>query len=88
MTDRDSGRASVIEPSAFQPLDTTTSKSPQPGNSRRWLLLACAAVFLLVMFFLLSARSLQIRVNTESPARVSISGLALPFGELPKFVFS
>jgi formylglycine-generating enzyme required for sulfatase activity len=81
MTDRDNRQASVIEPSAFQPLDTTASKSPQPGNGRRWLLLACAAAFLLIMFFLLSARSLQIRVNTEIPAKVSISGLALPFGE-------
>ena len=33
------------------------------------------------MIFLLSARSLQVIVSSETPADVSISGLALPFGD-------
>ncbi len=70
-----------IEPSAFEPLDSAAQKPPQPANTRRWLLLACAALFALVMLFLLSARSLQVVVIAEAPASVELSGLALPFGE-------
>ena len=39
------------------------------------MLLACAAVFLLVMGFLLSARSLQILVVAENPAEIEVSGI-------------
>jgi hypothetical protein len=35
----------------------------------------------LMMLFLFSARSLQITVDAEVPAQVSVSGLALPFGK-------
>ena len=70
-----------IEPSAFQPLDTAAAPPPQRGNPIRWVLVACATVFVLVMAFLLSARSLQITVVAEKPAEVTISGMALPFGE-------
>ncbi len=81
MTDPDAGQARIIEPSSFQPLGSTISKPPRSGNGRRWLLLACVVAFLLVLFFLLSARSLQVLVKAESPADISISGLALPFGQ-------
>ena len=33
------------------------------------------------MLFLYSARSLQIVVDAQAPARVSVAGLALPFGK-------
>lgn len=71
----------AIEPSAFAPLDTSAAKPPAKGNPRRWLLIACALVFVLIMGFLLSAHSLQVIVTAENPAQVSVSGLALPFGE-------
>lgn len=80
MTPADNNSA-VIEPSAFTPLNSEEQKPPQPANSRRWLLGACALVFAVLMIFLLSARSLQIVVIAATPAEVSVSGLALPFGK-------
>lgn len=47
----------------------------------RWLTGAAALVFALAMAFLLSARSLQVIVEAESPVTIDISGFALPFGE-------
>ena len=80
-TQQDSEQPLAIEPSAFAPLDTSATKPAPQGNPRRWLLIGCALVFVLVMGFLLSAHSLQVIVTAESPAQVSVSGLALPFGE-------
>ncbi len=76
---RDNGGA-VIEPSAFQPLGSAEQKPPRKAHPGRWLLAACALVFTLVMLFLLSARSLQVVVTAQTPADVSIDGLALAFG--------
>jgi formylglycine-generating enzyme required for sulfatase activity len=81
MTDNDQAGPTRIEPSSFQPLDAAEEPARAGINTGRWLLLACAAVFLLVMGFLLSARSLQILVVAENPAEIEVSGLALPFGE-------
>ena len=81
MNQQDPAASGVIEPSAFQPLGSADAKPPRRRHTGRWLLLACAALFALLMGFLLSARSLQVLVNAESPADVAISGLALPFGE-------
>jgi formylglycine-generating enzyme required for sulfatase activity len=71
----------AIEPSAFQPLDPTAAPPPKKSNPLRWVLLGTAALFLLVMAFLLTARSLEVVVVAETPADVSVEGLALPFGE-------
>ena len=71
----------LIEPSAFEPLDSAAPKPPRQANTGRWLLLACAVLFAMVMLFLLSARSLQVVVIAETPASVDLSGLALPFGD-------
>ena len=71
----------LIEPSAFEPLDAAAPKPPRQANTGRWLLLACAVLFAIVMLFLLSARSLQVVVIAETPASVDLSGLALPFGD-------
>jgi formylglycine-generating enzyme required for sulfatase activity len=81
MSQQDSSPPLAIEPSAFQPLDTAAAKPPRQGNPVRWVLVACALVFIIIMGFLLSARSLQVLVTAENPAEVSVSGLALPFGE-------
>ncbi|RLQ22331.1 PEGA domain-containing protein [Seongchinamella sediminis] len=70
-----------IEPSAFQPLDTAAADAARPFQPLRWAIAGLGLLFLLIMGFLLSARSLQVIVVAESPASVSISGLALPFGE-------
>jgi len=74
-------RDPTIEPRAFEPLD---SAAAPPGTRRhpvRWLLLGSTAVFALIMAFLFSARSLQVVVISEVPADISVSGLALPFGD-------
>ena len=71
----------TIAPSGFTPLEQATAKSPGRRKTRRWLLVACLLLFALVMLFLFNARSLQITVVAEAPAQVSVSGLALPFGE-------
>ncbi|RLA57303.1 MAG: hypothetical protein DRQ65_01800, partial [Gammaproteobacteria bacterium] len=81
MTQQDSGQPLTIEPSAFAPLDSSAVKPPPRRNPRRWLLIGCALVFVLIMGFLLSAHSLQVVVTAENPAQVSVSGLVLPFGE-------
>ena len=45
------------------------------------VLFFCLALFVLLMLFLLSARSLMIEVAAQAPGHVSVSGLALPFGK-------
>lgn len=72
---------SPIEPSAFQPLGSGPQETKTRFQPLRWALAATALVFVLVMGFLLTSRSLQIIVEAQSPAEVSISGIALPFGE-------
>ena len=71
----------TIAPSGFTPLADAASNTPGPRKKGRWLLFACLAVFVLAMLFLFSARSLQITVNAEVPAQVSVSGIALSFGK-------
>ncbi len=81
MSQQKPGAPEAIEPSAFQPLGSADSKPPAPRNTRRWVLTGAAAIFAVLMIFLLSARSLQVIVISETPAAVSVSGLVLPFGD-------
>ncbi|MCB1689657.1 MAG: PEGA domain-containing protein [Halioglobus sp.] len=75
-----SNKPVTIAPSGFTPLEEATSTAPGPRKKTgRWLLLACLALFVLMMLFLFSARSLHITVDAETPATLSVSGLALPF---------
>ncbi len=72
----------VIEPSAFKPLGDAPEKKPRRLDTLRWLLIATAVVFALVMAFLLSARSVEIRVIAEGETSLDIAGgIALPFGD-------
>jgi formylglycine-generating enzyme required for sulfatase activity len=81
VSQQNTGTPGAIEPSAFQPLGSADKQPQAPRNTGRWLLIACAVVFAVVMIFLLSARSLQVVVTSEPPAEVSISGFTLPFGD-------
>ena len=72
---------SPIQPSAFQPLGNEVELKKSGIAPLRLLLAATALIFIVVMGFLLTASSLQIIVESESQAEVTISGLALPFGE-------
>lgn len=70
-----------IKPSAFEPLSTTPAQAPGTGKPVRWIILITAPVFVAIMAFLLSAKSLQINVVALSPAEVELSGgMYLPFG--------
>lgn len=71
----------AIEPAAFEPLAPNTAKAPTKRLPRHSWLYALIAVFALAMLFLLTARSLEISVVSESEAQTSLSGLALPFGD-------
>ena len=71
----------TISPSGFTPLDQAAPNAPVSRKTGRMVLSFCLGVFVLVMLFLLSARSLMIEVKAQTPAQISVSGLALPFGK-------
>ncbi|MDE0929827.1 MAG: PEGA domain-containing protein [Halioglobus sp.] len=71
----------TISPSGFTPLDQAAPNAPVSRKTGRMVLFFCLGVFVLVMLFLLSARSLMIEVKAQTPAQISVSGLALPFGK-------
>lgn len=74
--------AEPIQPSAFEPLATSTPQRRRGVNPWRWLLVAVLLVFVAIMSFLLMARSVQISVQAQSTADIAISGgLYLPFGD-------
>lgn len=80
MIDREEGPL-TIEPSRFEPLGETAAAPPRQSHPLRWLLAGIAGLFILIMAFLFTSRSLQVVVEAETEASVSISGLALPFGD-------
>ena len=71
----------TILPSGFTPLEQAAPKAPVPRKTGRMVLFFCLGVFVLVMLFLLSARSLMIEVEAQTSAHISVSGLAFPFGK-------
>ena len=71
-----------IKPSAFAPLDPSASPGPATGKPVRWVAIAIAAVFIAIMSFLFTAKSLQIEVDALGETQLSLSGgLFLPFGD-------
>ena len=84
MAEPDNSFDTAIAPSTFEPLtEAGPGPGPQrPGKRRHWMAIATAVVFIAIMGFLLTARSLQITVIADSEAEISIAGgLYLPFGE-------
>ena len=68
-----------LSPTAFEPLSTT---GPSEGV-RRWPLLVGGvggAIVIYALFFLLTARSLDIVVDAIGTADISLSGIAIPIG--------
>ena len=71
-----------IQASTFEPLNSADAPPPATGKPIRWAALGIGAVFLAIMTFLFTAKSLQINVESVSPAEVELSGgLSLPFGD-------
>ncbi|KAA1189003.1 PEGA domain-containing protein [Pseudohalioglobus sediminis] len=69
-----------IQPSAFEPLSAHAPQAQRQRHPWRWALGAVALLFLLIMGFLLSARSLQISVQASAPVDIDIDAITLPFG--------
>jgi formylglycine-generating enzyme required for sulfatase activity len=70
-----------IKPSAFESLSTESTPPPEKSGAVRWVVLVIAALFLAIMAFLFSAKSLQINIEAESDAKITLrGGLLIPFG--------
>lgn len=71
-----------IEPSAFEPLSASEGHTPVAGKPVRWVALAIATIFVAIMAFLFTAKSLQITVEAIGESEIELSGgLLLPFGD-------
>jgi len=74
-------RPVAIEPSAFEPLAEAVVKPRRAARPWHWILLVTAVIFVAIMGFLLSAKSVQITVHAETSTDIELSGgLYLPFG--------
>jgi len=79
--ERGNGPAERIEAAVFQPL---ADDRAAPKRRLRPVVIvgaAAAALFLLALAFLLTARSVEVAVVAEAPAKIDIDGFALPFGQ-------
>ncbi|EAQ98676.1 PEGA domain-containing protein [Congregibacter litoralis] len=70
-----------IQAAAFEPLDPTAVEKKARIPASRWLLIAAVLLFLMALWFLLTARSLEISVVAEEDADLELAGLVLPFGD-------
>ena len=70
----------ALTPTGFQPLDP--GQRPERGPLWPKLVLAAAVALVgAVLFFLLTARSLEIQVDAVGEATVTIQGLSVPLGQ-------
>ena len=74
-------RPPAIEAARFEPLPAAAAPKRRGIAPGRWGLVAVLAVFLGALWFLLTARSLEVAVIAEEQARIDISGFALPFAQ-------
>ncbi len=82
----DSGRKNAptrIEAAAFEPLETGSAATARRLNPQRLALGAVLVLFAVALWFLLTARSLEVRVVAEGgdEADIAVSGLALALGD-------
>ena len=81
MRSPDDNSGTVIEPTGFTPLDASATDTVTRRPTRLLVVVAVLALFAAAVAFLFSARSVLIRVIAETPAQLSVRGLALPVGE-------
>jgi formylglycine-generating enzyme required for sulfatase activity len=81
MTDRQAPPAAIV-PSAFEPLDPNSqSKGPQ-RNPLRLLVALVAALTVAILWFLFTARSVEIRIDALGDSDLDIDGgLVVPLGQ-------
>ncbi|MFT4768257.1 MAG: sulfatase activating formylglycine-generating enzyme [Glaciecola sp.] len=75
------GERESIKPAAFEPLNPEAAPTKTRIPLSRWLMFALIGVFLVALWFLLTARSLEITVVAEEEASINLTGLVLPFGD-------
>ncbi|MEH6582719.1 MAG: PEGA domain-containing protein [Halioglobus sp.] len=81
MSANDNPNDAFIAPSAFEPLSEKEPDPERSGRPLRWIPIVTGLVFVVIMGFLFTARSLEIKVIAESEADITLSGgLHLPFG--------
>jgi formylglycine-generating enzyme required for sulfatase activity len=76
-----SNKPEVIAPSGFTPLEQAPARTSGPRKPGRIILFLGLALIALILIFLLTARSLEIVIKAQAPARLSVAGLALPLGQ-------
>ncbi|TGD75868.1 PEGA domain-containing protein [Mangrovimicrobium sediminis] len=69
-----------IEPSAFEPLGSAPPPRRSERRGLRWALGAAVLCAVALLWFLFSARSLEVQVTAQAEVDISVSGLAVPFG--------
>lgn len=75
------GERQSIQPAAFEPLNPQAAPAKTRIPLSRWLLFIVVAVFLVALWFLLTARSLEVTAVAEEEASITLSGFVLPFGD-------
>jgi formylglycine-generating enzyme required for sulfatase activity len=82
MAEHDPSAAASIAPSTFEPL-SEQGPTPAGGGGRNWraIPIVTGLIFFVIMAFLLTARSLEVKVLAQGEAEITLSGgLYLPFG--------
>lgn len=70
-----------IEPAGFTPLSQAGTAPRRTRRIGRYALGLALVAIAAVLVFIFSARSVLLTVDTETPARLSVKGLAVPFGD-------
>ena len=70
-----------LSPTSFEPRGETTVATTRRLTPATAVLVVAGLVIAYVLFFLLTARSVSVTVESETTPTIDISGLHLPFGE-------
>ena len=77
----DRNQSESLSPTAFEPRSETTVATTRRITPAAALLVVAGLVIAYVLFFLLTARSVSVTVESKTAPTIDISGLHLPFGE-------
>ena len=78
---KERNQSESLSPTAFEPRSEKTVATTRRLTPATALLVVAGLVIAYVLFFLLSARSVSVTVESETTPTIDISGLHLPFGE-------